>query len=142
MRLKALITVLWALVGLGITLSCEAATGSGGETASDAIQSATKWSTELVANQWAWRLTKYRELWAAYKIDGQTSLLLSSDPTILQTKRIFTDSVLWNLLTGEGRHFSADELEQFRAAYENQQVSTWNSTLHLSGGRTLKREEP
>ncbi len=66
----------------------------------------TKWSPELVGRQWGWRLTRYKSFDASFKIDGEVYLMLSAD---IKT----TDNVIWDPLTGLGRHFDHDQWVEF-----------------------------
>jgi hypothetical protein len=109
MKSKALLVLFSALMTLAMALTdTKAADLPVGD--SDAVnnmtEKATIWSPELVGGQWGWRLTKYRYIDQAYKINGQTLLLLSTDINN-------TDNVLWNPLTGTGRHLDQGEYKRF-----------------------------
>jgi hypothetical protein len=127
-----LLNLLWILLYLAVTCSGTEAAGEQGQAASIESQTVVNWSPELTGDQWEWRLTKYRYYENAYKIDGRTFLMLSSnaDPT---------DNVLWDPLTGRGLHLDTREYVQFRKGH----ADDWNSPLHpfpMYGDRHLGAE--
>ena len=118
MKSKALLVLFSALMTLAMALTdTKAADLPVGD--SDAVnnmtEKATIWSPELVGGQWGWRLTKYRYFELAYKINDQTLLLLSTDEN-------HTDNVLWNPLTGTGRHLDQEEFKKFFYKYKNDRL--------------------
>jgi hypothetical protein len=59
-------------------------------------------SPELAGGKWGWHLTRYSDVGYSIKIAGRVYLVLSTDP---QKK----DNVVWDPLTGLGRHIDHDQ---------------------------------
>ena len=128
------ISVLFSII-IGLSISHTNAKADGPHVDADVVdltQAATRWSPELVGGQWGWRLTKYKVLSGAFKINGQTLLLLSAPA------RSAADSVLWDPLTGTGTHLNQDEWKSFFAMHEKDRVQTWMRPIRLQGGKVLQ----
>ncbi len=135
MKSKATITFICALI-ISLAGPCPGVQASNPATnggSNDGVQSTTAWSTELVGGLWGWHLAKYKGFENAYRIDGQTLLLLGAD--IKET-----DNVLWNPLTGMRLHLDHDEELRFLSRHKNDRLTSYIyiSPIHLQGGRTLQ----
>ncbi len=130
MNLRSLAVLLCVIIGLPISHIDAKADGPHVDAGvGNLTQDATRWSSELGGGQWGWRLTKYNVITGAYKIDGQTLLSLSATAT---------DSVLWNPLTGKGRHLNQDEWKRINIMHEKERIQTWMNPIRLQEGRMLK----
>ena len=134
MKRKTIIAFACAFI-IGLAGPCSSARAGSPATSgnsNDGFQNATTWSTELAGDLWGWRLTKYKSFDDAYTIGDQTLLLLSTDGLHP------TDNVLWNPLTGMGRHLDRQQYVNFGAKHVNDRPAWWTSPILLRGGQTLQ----
>jgi hypothetical protein len=93
-----------------------------------------KGSPELMGDQWGWRLTRYKEFQASFKINGRTLVMLSTDLQL-------TDDVIWDPLTGLGRYLDHDQSIKFIEAHRQDMFdgiySPGQGTV-ISGDRTIE----
>jgi hypothetical protein len=122
-----------ALIVFAVIFGCTDAAAQRREVNSSLVtENLTELSPELIGNQWGWHLTRYRGLDGLYKIEGRTFLMLSTDFNLM-------DNVIWDPLTGLGRHFDHDPWVQFTEAYRQEGSSgllAIGQGLELPGNRT------
>jgi len=82
---------------------------------------------ELVGNQWGWHITHYKGISGAFKINGNTVLLLSATEG---------DYVVWNPLTGDVHHLDGAGFDAFWSAHKNARVF-FGLPMKLYDGRTI-----
>jgi hypothetical protein len=126
MRVSALV------VFMAIVSSTHATAQRGDADNAGFTEDLTKRSPELVGNQWGWELTRYWNFAGWYKIGGRVLIMLATDLNL-------TDNVLWDPLTGLGRHFDHDQWVQFTEAHRQDRSLGLLSTgqgLDLPANRT------
>ena len=118
--------------------AAQAADPSADSSIGDLTQNATIWSPELAGGQWGWVLNKYRIYQASYKIGGNTYFQLDTSESNNDPPN--SEGVLWNPLTGGGRHFKGAEIDKFWKKYADKRliiVIAENIKFLLSNGRYM-----